>query len=314
MNNKICVIGGATWDVFFTTPQASLGRCNNDDYLMFPYGGKIDALDVKYGFGGGAANVAISLSRLGLSVSLLSRLGKDWRGKEVVKNLNYHQVKTNLIQYDSQQVTPLSFIATSGGSRDHVAFVDRGAAKHLKMPAKLAKDFDWFYVTSLANKAWPVFLTKLFTTAVKQGQKNFWNPGARQLADKKSLIKLLPLVDILDVNKEEAETLTNLNNVAVPVLLVKLKALGSKAVLITDGSNGAYYFDGQSLVHQPSFKVKPVNTTGAGDSFGSAWLAGYTYSKGNVKQAMLWGMRNASSVIKTVGAQNGLLSLKQIKK
>ncbi|MFZ5391090.1 MAG: carbohydrate kinase family protein [Patescibacteria group bacterium] len=314
MKNEVCTIGSATWDVFFTTPQAVLGRCSNDDYLMFPYGGKIDALNVKYGFGGGAANVAVALSRLGIKATILTRLGRDWRGREVANNLSAQGVKLSLLQYDKTLVTPLSFIATGGGSHDHVAFVDRGSAKGLKLPASLPGSMSWFYITSLADKNWSGALFKLFLSAAKNEQKIFWNPGAAQIAQRQKMIRLLPLVEVLDVNKEEAEILTASNNKSVPVLLKKLKSLGSKAVLITDGGKGAYYFDGQLIIHQPSFKIKPLNTTGAGDSFGAGWLAGYMYSQGDIRQAMLWGMRNATAVIKTIGAQNGLLGLKQIKK
>jgi len=316
MLQKVCVIGSATWDVFFTTPQAKVGRLKKTDWLMFPYGGKIDARDVRYGFGGGAANVSVSLSKLGLPVRIITRLGNDWRAKEVLANLKKFKVDSSLIERDRYLPTPLSFIATSGGSRDHVAFIDRAASKNLILPSQLKSDITWCYLTSLANGDWPQATERLFKTMARSGQKIFWNPGNRQLMDYKSLSKLLPYLTVLDLNKEEAESLLKSFHIkfnGLGSLLAGLKKLGPQQIIITDGGAGAYYFDGQRMLFQPVFRIKPTNTTGAGDAFGSGWLAGYIYSGGNIKQAMLWGMRNATSVIKSVGAQNGLLTKEKMR-
>jgi len=83
MTQRVCVIGGATWDVFFTTTQADLikdGRRDAKPVLAFPYGGKVDAADIMYGFGGGAANVAIGLANLGVRADIVTRIGQDCHG------------------------------------------------------------------------------------------------------------------------------------------------------------------------------------------------------------------------------------------
>jgi sugar/nucleoside kinase (ribokinase family) len=319
MNNQVYVIGSATWDVLFTTPEAKLMAAvqpKRQGFLAFPYGGKLDAKGVTYGFGGGAANVSVGLARLGLRPTIVTRLGRDWRGNEVIKNLRRQKVGTNLIQRDKNETTPLSFVVTTGGPRDHVAFVARGSAKNLKLASKLPGAGGWFYVTSLAAPDWSRQLLSLFISAKKNQQSIFWNPGTKQLSDGKAMRRLLPYVTVLDLNHEEAEFLAHdlkLKDGTTIGLLKALHKAGAKNVLITAGAAGAHFYDGQQVYYHHSLEVKLMNTTGAGDAFGSGWLAGYIDSGGKVELAMRWGMLNSSSVILHIGAQRGLLTLKQLK-
>ncbi|MBI5466207.1 MAG: carbohydrate kinase family protein [Candidatus Kerfeldbacteria bacterium] len=318
MVNHVFVIGSATWDVLFTTPEAKLlsAARRRRRFLAFPYGGKLDAKDVTYGFGGGAANVSVGLTRLGLSATIITRLGRDWRGDEVVKNLRLKGVVTNRLQRDSAETTPLSFVVTTGGPRDHVAFVARGAAKNLKIPSSLPVPGSWFYVTSLASPRWSSQLLALFKSAKENKQSVFWNPGTKQLEDSRAMRRLLPYVTILDLNHAEAEFLARdlkLRDGTTAGLLEALHRSGAKNVLMTEGAKGAHFYDGWQVYYHHSLEVELVNTTGAGDGFGSGWLAGYVSSGGRIEQAMRWGMLNSSSVILQVGAQRGLLTLPQLK-
>ena len=63
-----------------------------------------------------------------------------------------------------------------------------------------------------------------------------------------------------------------------------------------------------------SFKVNPVNTTGAGDAFGSGFLAGFINSNSNAKTALHLGMLNSTAVIMHKGAQKGLLTKSELLK
>lgn len=317
MKDQVCVMGGATWDVLFTIPQARLvmPKKAHEHFLAFPYGGKVDAEGIVYGFGGGAANVSVGLRRLGVPSAILTRVGYDWRGHEVEKNLRREKVDVKLVQKDSENTTPLSFVVTTGGAHDHVAFVSRGAATALQLPKELSRKFTWVYATALAMPQWRSSMSILFSHLHSHGQHILWNPGTKQLGSGKQLTSLLRYVTILDVNREEAELLAHDSHKAyhgVAGLLKVLKSFGPQAVLVTDGAKGAYYYDGSRVVWQPSYKVTPVNTTGAGDSFGAGFLAGFIESKGDVQRAMHWGMLNASSVIMHAGAQRGLLHMHQI--
>ena len=312
MSERVLVLGGSTWDVLFTTAQAELIRESKtrQPMLAFPYGGKVDAEGVAYGFGGGAANVAVGLSRLGVLASIVTRVGNDWRGQEVARNLRASGVGASLIQTDNQETTPLAFIVTTGGAHDHVAFVSRGSATKLELPTTVPASYGWVYLTSLAVPTWRRSLSVLLPSLARRKQKLFWNPGAAQLIEGKKLKPLLKFVTVLNVNHEEAAVLARdlkLKWRTTAELLHSLKAMGPAAVLITDAARGAYYYDGEQIIHRPALPVRLANTTGAGDAFGAGFLASYL-KQSNVPQAMDWGMYNSSSVIMHVGAQRGLLT------
>lgn len=320
MNKKaeVFVIGSATWDVLFTTPTAKLlsARKARQRYLAFEYGGKLDAKEVEYSFGGGAANVSVGLSRLGIKTSIVTRVGLDWLGQEVLKNLRLNKVGVKHIQKDKKENTPLSFVVTTGGARDHVAFIARSCAQNLVVPSVCPTEANWLYINSLATNDWYEKLDELFTSANKKGTKIFWNPGARQLSLGKKLSKLIKKVDILDLNRQEAEYLVKdfkLKDGNAAGLLKAIHKAGAKNVLMTEGGQGAHFYDGHKIYFHPAFKVVPTNTTGAGDAFGCGFLSGYISSGYRINHAMRWGMLNAHAVILKTGAQKGLLRLNEIK-
>ncbi len=316
--HKICVIGGATWDVLLLTNEAklvSLGRGAKDQALAFLYGAKIDVTGSEYSFGGGAANVAVGLSRLGITADIYTRLGNDWRAREIIAHLQQEKVDTSQITYDYKLHSAASLIITVGGAHEHVALVDRGATVNLVVKSDwIQKRYDWFYLTSLANPQWYKFLPSFFKAVRKFNKKIFWNPGSLQLKQINRLRPLLKYLEVLNVNYKEAQEILGkkFKNSKTKSILSALLKLGPKIVIVTDGAKGAYVATKDQYWHQKSFTAKPVNTIGAGDSFGSGFLAGLIKSKGNLKQAMLWGMANSNSVIMHSGAQRGLLTQKEL--
>ncbi|MFH1866732.1 MAG: carbohydrate kinase family protein [Patescibacteria group bacterium] len=320
--SKVCVIGSATWDALLTTDQAKLIKGKSGQktksMLAFSYGAKIDASDTIYTFGGGASNVSVGLNRLGISASVYTHLGRDWRGREIINHLKAERVDVKSITFDRERHSAMSLIVTSGAAREHIAFVDRGASSGLQLKTKLASGtYNWFYLTAITTLNWPAMLRKFFTASSRAGKKIFWNPGSRQLASAKALKPLLKYLTVLDLNKEEATKLVrDLGKKAKneAQILKTLWSLGPEIVLITCGAKGAYCFDGKSFIYYPSYKLKAVNTIGAGDAFGSGWLAGFIHSRGKLIEAMRWGMSNSNSVILKMGAQRGLLRRGEIKK
>ena len=55
----------------------------------------------------------------------------------------------------------------------------------------------------------------------------------------------------------------------------QIHSFGCKMIIATNGSKGAYFYDGKSLIFQPSNYVKAIDTLGAGDSYASTILVNY---------------------------------------
>lgn len=119
------------------------------------------------------------------------------------------------------------------------------------------------------------------------------------------------------MNHFEAAALLNLDakKATIPFLLPQLLKLGVEHAVITAGKKGAYAAELRST--KISFvrgitREKLQEVTGAGDAFSSGFIAGYIKHK-NSEQALRWGVLNATACIKKIGAQNGLLTFRNLR-
>jgi sugar/nucleoside kinase (ribokinase family) len=183
----------------------------------------------------------------------------------------------------------------------------RGASTHFKpenFNLDKIRDFDWLYLTTLNGHF--AILDEILRKAKQRGAKVAFNPGKGELAKPEKLKPLLADVDILVANKQElsqcfaGETLAE---------LVRHARNFCPVVVGTDSTNGAIAADKTSFatagLYEPEAKV--ADLTGAGDSFGSAFVLAYARGLG-LKRALLYGAANSSSVVKQVGAKTGILS------
>lgn len=192
-------------------------------------------------------------------------------------------------------------------AKEHILFTYRGSNDDLSFrDIKLANySTDWFYVSSLPALGWEKIIKNL--TAYKK--KIAWNPGSQQLASIDRVKKFLPKIEVLFLNRDEALEFKKLKN--IKSLLKYLHGLGPRVVVITDGAAGAYTYDGQKYYFLKARSSKNVDTVGVGDAFNSAFTSALIYGK-SIKDALRWGINNSASVVAQIGAQNGLLSKRQI--
>ncbi|MCB9492644.1 MAG: carbohydrate kinase family protein [Epsilonproteobacteria bacterium] len=82
---------------------------------------------------------------------------------------------------------------------------------------------------------------------------------------------------------------------------------GPKIVVITNGCNGVYVAAEKTVFFCPSLEIDVVDSVGAGDSFGSAFVASLMY-KQSIEDALRAGIANSASVLSQLGAKTGLLT------
>lgn len=325
MKFDIITIGGATEDVSLNTKDGVL-LDNKDDLLKqkllaFEYGAKVDIEKALFSFGGGAANVAVSSSLLGLKSAIIAAVGNDDHAKSIVRNLKEKRVNVSFVKEIKGMSSGLSFLLI-GKDNEHIVFSARGSNSALEISDKDLKNLrktEWIYISSLSGK-WQDVLLKVFSLDAKIA----WNPGHVQLKKGFSgLGKYLKKTKVLILNKDEATELVlshkkykdqdgdffdNVDNI-----LVALKSFGPEIVVVTNGGSGAHAYDGNEFYYQPVIKEKKrVDTTGVGDAFGSSFISGLKIYKGDIKRAMFLGARNTASVVGIPGAQNGLLTKKDL--
>ena len=311
-------IGGATRDIIFKADEHSFKIKNKKDlYMCFPYGQKIIPSETYFSFGGGALNSAISMSKLGLKISSIVNAGNHEASSSLIRRMKEEKVSTKMVITSNRQndYRGISIIMVDKG-KDHTAVLYRGTNDKIEVKDwSFLKKTKWIYVTSLTGKSNDL-LKKLKNELKNSNVKFAWNPGSVQLKKGyKGLIGLLKLTDILILNKEEAQELLCSKNKRASCKLgdvaSEIKSWGPKVVVITDGANGAQVcFDGE-MIRVKAYSAKVVDTTGAGDAFGSTFTAslimGYDHEKA-LKLASI----NSASVVSFYGAQLGLLKKNEI--
>ncbi len=316
-------IGSATQDIMFYTDDAVIlnnpKNITRQKLIAFEYGAKISAQSIYFTLGGGAHNAAVAMSKLGLKVGILTAVGGDGIAEEIKANLKKYKIDSRLVKVYRGHRSSFSFIVNTGKFKEHVIFTYRGANFIIKI---LPTDFnkiktDWFYLTSLSGDYWRSNLRTIFAVAGKNKVKVAWNPGGSQLrAGYKYLARFIKNTYVFNVNKDEAIELAlsaGKKTTNIQKLLFLIKSWGVKIVVITDGPQGAYVFDGKKVYHRPALAVAGINTTGAGDSFGSTFVWGLIKEK-SIDFALQAAIANSNHVITAVGAQVGLLSERSIKK
>jgi len=165
---------------------------------------------------------------------------------------------------------------------------------------------DWLYVTTLRGDM--DTLERFFKYAKKLDIKIMFNPGVKELTETEKLVKLLKYVDVLNVNKSEA------GKIVPGVLLTELLYhLGNYVpiIIITDGAMGGIASDGTETYRFGIYEdAKIKDATGAGDAFGSGFLAHFTAGK-SFKDSLVFASANSTAVVSKLGANAGILTGKE---
>lgn len=199
-------------------------------------GSKIELDRIIHTSGGGATNAGATFGSLGYKTAIITKIGDDMPGKEILEDLHKFKINTNHVRIVKKGETAYSTLLTMKDG-ERTVLVYRGVCKQFTdrdIDWDAIKNTKWVYLTSLGGNV--ALSKKIIDQAKKAGAKVFWNPGSKELNEgMKVLLPLLPKVDIFDVNKEEVELLTKKKSIKD-----QFKALesGETIRLITDGENG----------------------------------------------------------------------------
>ena len=317
MKNRfdIITIGDSTVDTFIKIHEATI-ECDIDKKncrICMEYGGKIPVESISYGIAGNAANVAAGCSILGMKTATYTHIGKDWQGAMIKKQLENFNISTDYVILEDKKRSNLSVVLTYQGERTIFVY-HQDWFYHLP---KL-ESADWVYLTSLSETFTDSnIIDEVAHYVDNSGAKLVFAPGTYQIkANVKRFKNTLERCHIFICNLEEAKDILEIkvsDNISIRDILHKLHSLGPKIIVITDGEEGSYASDGQRYLRLGVFPTKLVEKTGAGDSYGSAFIAALN-RRLDLGEAMAWGTINSSHVIQEIGAQNGLLDINGIEK
>jgi len=317
-NYDLLTIGDCSIDLFMKIPdtaalQEEKGASSNDlPRMCFYHGNKIMVESFQTAIAGNAVNVAVGTTLLGLKTAVYSETGDDSSADRIIDELRKQTVDTTLINKNPGTETALHAIIVFSGER--TIFSYHGKRNYTIQNWGKPK---FIYYTSL-GEGFEHFQKELVAFKNKNHNTGFiFNPGTLHMTKGVGALKdVLTVTDILIVNKEEAEKLTNsLDAKSVEQLHKDLQELGPKLTAITHGDMGASAFDGNRLYAQDSYSdERPVvDKTGAGDAFSAGFVSAIVCGK-SLEEALKWGVVNAGFQIKVVGAAAGMLTRTELAK
>lgn len=248
---SVCCFGEILWDVLPDGPQP----------------------------GGAPLNVAYHLEKLGISASLISKIGDDDDGVRLKNLMKQWGLTKDFLQVDSIHETSRVLAKLNKDNEVSYEIVFPVAWDYIETNYALkqaVKAADYFVYGSLATRN-AVSKQTLFDL-LQDAEYNVFDINLRPpFYDKEILEHLLIKADILKVNHLEIEVIMSLFDVAFKQEIDRVNWLKNKftieEVIVTKGAKGASYYAPDSINHVTGPVVKVCDTIGSGDSFLAAFLA-----------------------------------------
>lgn len=309
-------IGDTVVDTFIPLIDAEVitSPTTHEEMVALRYGDKIPVEAGVSMVAGNAANNAVGSARLKLKTAIYTNVGNagdDQDDDRIKRKFKKEGVDTRYIVETPDLPSNHHIVLNYKGERTILIY-----HQPWKFNLPELDKSKWIYLTSLA----PSFVNsplydQLVSYLERTNSKLLFNPGTFQLKHgvKKSP-RLLSLTTLFIVNLEEAKLILGFGRAeSVPMkkLLKGIADLGPRMVVITDGGEGSYGFDGEAFFRLGVFPAKLVEMTGSGDSFATGTLAGLFYGEA-LDKAMRWGAANGASVVGHVGPQEGLLTYEKM--
>ena len=310
MMARIVSLGSALQDIYLIdrddlTSTAIGGEAIFGNILV---GAKVDIDQLSYEVGGGGINSAITFARHGHDAVFMGNIALDPAGDAIIQVTDREGINSSFISFLKGKPTGTSIILLDTRTGERTILTCRGASEkfdnlresdlELLMP-------DWLYVTTLRGDMGT--LGRFFKKARETRTKIMFNPGVKELAENKKLMALLEYVDVLLVNKSEAMQMVP--GVLLEELLYHLNGY-VPTVIITDGAMGGIAGNRKTkeVYRFGIYEDKKIkDATGAGDAFGSGFLAHFASGK-SFKRSLMFASANSTSVISKIGANRGILT------
>lgn len=218
--------------------------------------------------GGPVGNALVVMSKLGVNTEVLGAFAADNAGSYLLDDFKKYGVETKNTKVIDGVSSFVSYIILSEEKQSRTCIFDRGGVPDNEQNVCF-EAIDDAYVLHLDGN----YLKSALAAARYAKQK-----GVKVSLDAGGLYagieELLPYVDILIPSAEFAMGFTKKDN--IPDAMAELyKSFAPEVLVVTDGSNGGYYWQNGGAYHYDSIKVKAVDTNGAGDTFHGAFVAAH---------------------------------------
>ncbi|ESQ43358.1 hypothetical protein EUTSA_v10014000mg [Eutrema salsugineum] len=235
--------------------------------------------------GGAPANVAVGVSRLGGSSAFIGKVGDDEFGRMLADILRLNNVDNSGMRFDHKARTALAFVTLrADGEREFLFFRHPSADMLLlesELDINLIQKAKIFHYGSISLIEEPCRSTQLaaMKLAKASGILLSYDPNLRlplwpsEEAARTEIMSIWDLADVIKISEDEITFLTGGDDpYDDEVVLQKLFHPNLKLLVVSEGPNGCRYYTQEFKGRVGGVKVKPVDTTGAGDAFVSGLL------------------------------------------
>lgn len=227
--------------------------------------------------GGAPANVVVMNTKLGGKTAFIGKVGTDDFGAFLRKTLEESNIDVSGLVTDKRVHTTLAFVQLDEhGDRSFTFYRNPGADAMLSTEDVKLDLIDSCKIFHFGSVSLTEGLSRTATfDAVKYAKQNSklisFDPNFRPLLWKsddeaiEQIKKGVSMSDLLKVSEEEMTLLTGETDILIGSK--KLLSEGPLLVLVSLGAKGSFYNNGKCNGYLPTYDVKTVDTTGAGDAF-----------------------------------------------
>ncbi len=249
--------------------------------------------------GGKGANQAVAACKLWKNTSFCAGAGEDSLGNDYLKYLKKTGLKLGLVKKFADKPTGVALIMVASNGENIIA-VAPGANMALKPVDVKSVDFSKFSHLVLQLETPLATVGEAITRAKKAGCEVILTPAPAQKLPK----SWLKNIDILVPNEHEILLVQDFESKDYLVAAKGLVERGVKNVIVTLGSKGCVLVNSEGIKKYDSFKVKALDTVGAGDCFTGALAAGLCKFGGDIDSSIVFASMAAAFAVTKSGAQS----------
>jgi len=239
--------------------------------------------DKKY-LGGAVSNSIFHINRLSHEGILISKVGKDKYGEELIEELEKNGVATDFVQVDPVKPTGTvevrldekavpSFKCTSGTAYEYLDWDEKFSDLIASLDGLIFGTL--VQINPHSRKTLYKLIEQLKNTLIVYDiNLRGWPGESNELIEKS-----LQFTDILKLNFDEFDKLKEKlgirKNEVTAILQVLLRRYDIKLISLSMGAQGGLFIDKNRIIYVPGIIVNPIDTTGAGDAFVSAIVVKY---------------------------------------
>ncbi len=301
-----------------------------------------ESFDVVYG--GGEANVAVSLANYGLDSYFVSKLPKNEIGQAAINQLRRYGVNTEYVERGGNRVG-IYYLESGASMRPSKVVYDRANSSIAEASVndfdfdEIFKDAEWFHfsgITPALSEEAAILTEEALKAAKKHGvtvsvdlnyRKNLWTPERAQ----EVMTNLMKYVDVCIGNEEDAELTLGFKPGKTDVTTGELELAGYQNIFkqmkekfgfkyvisslresysASDNGWSACAYDGNEFYHSRKYDVRIVDRVGGGDSFASGFIYGILSGK-NFKDALEFGVA-ASALKHTIHGDFNMVTVSEV--